>query len=159
MSNKAVIEEQELEKKIEEILRKFKTIAVVGMSRDNTKPARKVPKYLMSKGYRIIPINPFMEKTLGKKAYPNLLAVPPDIKIDIVEVFRPSEETPQIVKQAIERKKKVGDIKVIWLQEGIKNSESRKLAEEAGIEYIEDRCMYKEYERKILGREPQEDMG
>ncbi len=144
------------EERIRQILLKYKNIAVVGMSKNPQKPARKVPKYLMAHGYNIIPVNPTMEKTLGRKVYPSIADIPPDVKIDLVEVFRPSEQTPEIVRQVVERKKKVGDVKAVWLQEGIKHPESRRLAEEAGLEYVEDKCMYKEHKRLILGEEPDE---
>ncbi len=110
----------------------------------------------MAHGYHIIPVNPTMEKTLGRKVYPSIADIPPEVRIDLVEVFRPSEQTPEIVRQVVERKKKVGDVKAVWLQEGIKHPESRRLAEEAGLEYVEDRCMYKEHKRLILGEEPEE---
>jgi len=140
----------------EKILRNYKRIAVVGFSRSPHKPARKVPKFLLSRGYEIIPVNPRIDHDLGRKAYPSIADIPDDVQIEVVEIFRPSEETPEIVRQVVERKKRVGDVKAVWLQEGIKHPESRKLAEEAGLEYIEDRCMYKEYIRRLEGKEPDE---
>lgn len=138
-----------MDERVVEIFKKAKTIAVVGFSRSPEKPARKVPKFLKSKGYRIIPINPFIDHALGEKAYPSIGEIPESIRIDVVEVFRPSQETPEIVKQVVERKKLVGDVWAVWLQEGIKHPESRKIAQEAGLTYIENRCMYKEYIRLI----------
>ena len=135
--------------RIVEIFRNAKTIAVVGFSRNPDKPARRVPKFLKSRGYRIIPINPFIDHDLGEKAYPSVSEIPEDLKIDVVEVFRPSNDTPEIVKQVAERKKRVGDVWAVWLQEGIKHPESKKIAQDAGLTYIEDKCMYKEYIRLI----------
>lgn len=131
--------------KIREIFERFKNIAVVGISRNPEKPARKVPKYLLTKGYNIIPVNPNADRILGKKSYRNLLEV--EEEIDIVEVFRPSEEVERIVKEVIERKRKRGDIYVIWLQEGIVNDKAKELAEKEGIIFIQDKCMYKEHMR------------
>ena len=128
---------------IRKIFQDYNTIAVVGMSRSTDKPARRVPAFLLTKGYNIIPVNPFVEKIVGRKSYPNLEDIPE--KIDIVEVFRPSEEALSVVKDAVKRKKLKDDIAVVWLQEGIRNEEARQLAEEAGIIFIQDRCMYKDY--------------
>jgi predicted CoA-binding protein len=104
-----------------------------------------VPAYLLSKGYDIIPVNPYVDKIVGRKSYPNLKDI--QEKIDIIEVFRPSDRVLDVVKEALVRKEERGDIAVIWLQEGIQNEEARKLAEEAGIVFVQDRCMYKEFKR------------
>lgn len=141
---------------IEYILKNYKNIAVVGISRDPHKPARRVPKFLKAHGYNIIPVNPFADEILGRRSYKDLLEIPKDIQIDIVEIFRPSKDVTPIVEQAIERHKSYGDVKVIWMQEGIKNEEAKKKAEEVGITVIQDRCMYKEYVRQIERREPEE---
>ncbi|NIP67474.1 CoA-binding protein, partial [Candidatus Bathyarchaeota archaeon] len=132
-------------------LEKYKTIAVVGMSRDETKPAHYVPAYFSEKGYDIIPINPKAKEILGARCYKSINEV--DEEIEILNVFRPSEKAAEVVKSAIERRKARGDVNVIWLQEGITSKEARKLAEEAEIEYFEDRCMYKEYVRILPDRE------
>lgn len=133
------------EDRIREIFENYRNIAVVGISRNPDKPSRKVPKYLLSKGYNIIPVNPHAGEIFGKKSYKNLLEV--EEEIDIVEVFRPSKEAKEVVQEAIERKNKRGDIKVIWLQEGIKNEEAKKLAEKKGMIFVQDKCMYKEHIR------------
>lgn len=138
-----------MDERILEVFKRAKTIAVVGFSRSSEKPARKVPKFLKSKGYRIIPVNPLITHDLGEKAYPSVSAIPDNIRIDVVEIFRPSEDTPEIVEQVAKRKRTVGDVWAVWLQEGIKNPESRRIAEEVRLIYIEDRCMYKEYKRLI----------
>jgi hypothetical protein len=130
---------------IREIFKKYKTIAVYGMSKNREKPAHTVPAYLLLQGYTIIPINPSAEEILNRKCYPTMKAV--EETIDILEVFRPSDEAPDIVREAVERKRERGDIAVIWLQEGIINDVARRLAEEAGIAFVQDRCMYKEYRR------------
>ncbi len=128
---------------MQEIYSNYKTIAVYGMSTNPAKPAHNVPEFLDSKGYNIIPINPGADEIIGKKAYARLADIPDEI--DILDVFRPSEQALGVVEEAVERKKAKGDIKLIWLQEGIINDEAKKLAEENGIEFIQDKCMLKEY--------------
>ena len=128
---------------IKDIFEKYKTIAVYGMSASPNKAAHNVPAFFHREGFRIIPINPHADEILGLKVYRNLIDIPE--KIDIVNVFRPSEDAELVVNEAIERFKKVGDIKVIWLQEGIFSNEGKKAAIKNGIFFVEDRCMYKEY--------------
>jgi hypothetical protein len=126
--------------KEKEILEKYKTIAVIGCSTNPEKPAHYVPKYLKEHGYKIIPVNPFADEILGEKAYPSLLDVPEEV--EVVEVFRPADETPGIVRQAIEK-----GAKAVWLQEGIVNEEASNLARDAGIEFVMDRCMMVEHRK------------
>ncbi|KJR41589.1 CoA-binding domain-containing protein [Candidatus Magnetoovum chiemensis] len=130
---------------LKEIFTTYRNIAVYGMSKNPVKPANMVPSFLYSKGYNIIPINPAADSILGKKPYPNLLEV--EENIDLVEVFRRSKDALDVVKQAIERKRTRGDIKAIWLQSGIINEEGRELAQNEGIRFVQDRCMYTEYLR------------
>jgi predicted CoA-binding protein len=128
------------DKELKEILRSSKTIAVVGCSRDPEKDAHKVPKYLKEKGYKIIPVNPFAEEILGEKAYKNLSEIKEEV--DIVDIFRPSEECLEIVKEAVKLKPKV-----IWMQLGIENKEAEKLAKENKIKVVMNKCIMKEYQR------------
>jgi predicted CoA-binding protein len=130
---------------IKKILLENKTIAVYGMSKNPSKPAHYVPMFLFQQGYNIIPINPSADEIAGLKCYKNLLDIPD--KIDILNVFRPSEQALEVVKEAVERKMTNGDIQIIWLQEGIFNHEAKKLAEDNGIEFVQDKCMLKEYNR------------
>ena len=118
----------------------FKKIAVVGMSRHSNKAAHFVPKYLLEQGYDVTPINPIADEILGKKSYPNISSV--NSHIDIVDVFRPSDQVLQVVQDAIKKKPKV-----IWLQEGIHNSEAEELARSNGIMVIFNRCMLAEHQR------------
>lgn len=134
----------EEEEKIRQIL-SFKNIAVVGMSDNPEKPSNRVPAYLMKQGYKIIPVNPTKDEIMGIKSYKSLLDI--EDEIDVVNVFRRPEHVLEVVKDAIERKKKRGDIKAIWLQEGIINDEAKKLAEENGLLFIQDKCMFKEHLR------------
>jgi predicted CoA-binding protein len=126
-----------------EIFSNYKNIAVYGMSKNPSKPSNSVPVFFIGKGYNIIPVNPTIEEVEGRKSYPNIADVPD--KIDILNVFRRSEQCLEVVEEAVARKKLKGDISLIWLQEGIVNDEAKKLAEENGIEFVQDKCMYQEY--------------
>jgi predicted CoA-binding protein len=132
------------EEKIKQIF-SFKNIAVVGMSDNPEKPSNRVPAYLMKQGYKIIPINPTKDEIMGLKSYKSLLEV--EDEIDVVDVFRRPEQVLEVVRDAIERKKQRGDIKAIWLQEGIVNDEAKRLAEENGLLFIQDKCMFREHLR------------
>ena len=130
---------------IKSILEKYKTIAVVGLSKDPAKDSHKVAKYLKTKGYRIIPINPSADVILGEKCYKSLLDVPETI--EIVDIFRPAKDVPPIVDQAIELKRKLGNPRVIWMQLGIVNEEAAKRAKNASLTVVMDKCMMKEHKR------------
>ncbi len=116
-----------------EILERTKTIAVVGASRDPDKAGGSVPLGLQRRGFRIIPINPFAEELFGEKVYRSLLDVPE--KVDLVDVFRPARDAPEIARQAVA----VG-AKALWLQLDIRSAEARQVAEAAGLDYVEDEC-------------------
>lgn len=125
-------------------IRKFytlKNIAVVGMSKNEDKSAHYVPKYLIDHGYNVIPVNPTATEILGRKSYPKVSSV--QDRIDIVDVFRPSEDVPGVVEDTL---KKVG-IKVIWMQEGIYSKEAEKMAKEKDISVVYNRCMMAEHKR------------
>jgi predicted CoA-binding protein len=128
----------------DEEIKKFytlKNIAVVGMSKNEDKPAHYVPKYLIDHGYNVIPVNPTAIEILGRKSYPTVSSVPD--KIDIVDIFRRSEDVPSVVEDTI---KKEG-IKVIWMQEGIYSKEAEKMAKEKDISAVYNRCMMAEHRR------------
>jgi len=131
------------ENEINEILRNYRNVAVVGLSRDIDKDSHKVAEYLKYKGYKIIPINPFADEILGEKCYKSLLDLPYDIKrlIEIVDIFRPSKEILPIVEQVLQLRREYGRPFVIWMQLGIVNQEAAKMAKEAGMKVIMDRCM------------------
>jgi predicted CoA-binding protein len=118
----------------------LKNVAVVGMSKNQGKAAHYVPKYLSENGYNIIPVNPTADQILDKKCYHSLDEI--DQAIDIVDVFRPSDQVLPFVKEAIKKKPKV-----IWLQEGIHNSEAEELARKEGIKVVFNRCMLAEHQR------------
>lgn len=136
-------------KKTQSILEKYKRVAVYGMSKDPEKAAHRVPAYLLSQGFDVSPVNPSAASILERKCYDSLKAV--EGHIDIVNVFRPSKEAVNIVKEAMARRKEKGDIAVIWLQEGIKNGEAKNLAEKNGIIFVQDTCMLKEHKRLFSG--------
>ena len=128
---------------IRNILEKYRNIAVFGMSKDPGKEAHWIPEYLASKGYQILCVNPTVEHFEKWDCYPDLASVPK--RIDIVQVFRRSEEALAPVQEAVARKKKKGDVYVVWLQKGIRNEEARRLAKANDIFFVQDRCMYEEY--------------
>jgi len=128
----------------DEEIKKFytlKNIAVVGMSKNEDKPAHYVPKYLIDHGYNVIPVNPTATEILGRKSYPTVTSIPD--KIDIVDIFRRSEDVPSVVQDAINK----DGIKVIWMQEGIYSKEAEKMAEEKDISAVYNRCMMAEHRR------------
>ena len=116
-----------------EILARAGTIAVVGASRDPFKPGGSVPPGLQQRGFRIIPVNPFADELFGERVYRSLLDVPE--QIDIVDVFRPAADAPEIARQAVA----VG-ARALWLQLDIRSEEARRIAAEAGMDYVEDEC-------------------
>jgi uncharacterized protein len=116
-----------------EILSGATTIAVVGASRDPSKAGGSVPEGLQRRGFRIIPVNPFADELFGEKAYRSLLDVPE--KIDLVDVFRPAKDAPAIARDAAA----IG-ARALWLQLDIRSDEARRIAEAAGMEYVEDEC-------------------
>jgi len=118
----------------------LKNVAVIGMSKNQEKAAHYVPKYLSQNGYNIMPVNPTADEILEKKCYPSVEDVPETI--DIVDVFRPSDQVLPVVQQAIKKKPKV-----IWLQEGIHNAEAEELARKEGIKVVFNRCMLAEHQR------------
>ena len=126
----------------EEIKQVFslKRVAVIGMSTHSAKAAHFVPKYLSEQGFDITPINPNAVEILGKKSYQDILSL--DHPVDIVDIFRPSEDVLPFVEDAIKKKPKV-----IWLQEGIHNIEAENLAREHGIDVVFNRCMLAEHQR------------
>lgn len=131
---------------IKKALSASKTIAVVGCSATPGKAAHEIPRYLQAHGYRIVPINPNSDNILGEKAYPSLQAIPKDITIDIIDIFRPAKDTPQIVRQAISLSPRP---KLIWLQSGITSEESAKIAETHKVPIIMNHCIMVEHRRLL----------
>lgn len=119
------------------LLEESRHIAVIGMSRDPAKAARRVPSYLAARGYEVSPINPFAERILGRPTYPDLASVEKDI--DIVLIFRPSEEAGVHIEEAMKRPERPA----IWLQEGIRDDAAATKARHAGFIVVQDLCIYK----------------
>jgi predicted CoA-binding protein len=124
-----------------------KTIAVVGASPDPRKYANSVPTYLQGQGYRIIPVNPSYPEVLGETSYPTLLDIPEPV--DVVDVFRPAAETPEIAENAVA----IG-ANVLWLQLGIVSEEAARIAADAGLEVVMDNCMGAMHAKLGLGPGP-----
>jgi len=127
----------------------YKTIAVVGLSRDPNKDSYKVAEYLKANGYRIIPVNPFADEILGEKCYKSLLEIPEEVQktIEVVDIFRPSQDVLPIIEQVVQLKQKHGKPHVVWMQLGIINNQAAELAEKAGLEVVMDRCLMIEHKR------------
>jgi predicted CoA-binding protein len=135
------------ESEVTEILNKYKVVAVVGLSDQLGKPSHRVAAYLKQHGYKIIPVNPTIEKALGEKAYKSLLEIPAGIQktIDIVDIFRKSEDVPIVVEQAIQLKRSVGRPFVVWMQLDIVNEAAAETARQAGLVVVMDKCLMKEH--------------
>ncbi|HEY2552266.1 MAG TPA: CoA-binding protein [Streptosporangiaceae bacterium] len=128
---------------VERILRTYRTITVVGASNAREKAAHYVPAHMQRHGWRIVPVNPNAGQVLGETAYPALADVPE--QVGLVDVFRPSAATPDIARQAV-----AAGATALWLQLGIASGESRQIAENAGLLYVEDRCLIIEQRRLSL---------
>src|SRR5512136_2364116 len=130
------------EEDIKKILSNFKTVAVVGISPKEDRPSYIVASYLKSKGYRIIPVRPDGEEILGETVFHSLFEIPKDIGVEVVDIFRKSENVPPIVEEAIQRR-----AKVVWMQEGVIHKEAGVKAEKAGLKVVMDRCMKKDHQK------------
>jgi len=122
------------------ILNNYHIIAMVGLSPDPNRPSHRVAKYLINHGYKVIPVNPDTQEILGIRSYSDMSSIPEPI--EIVDIFRRSEEVMPIVDEAI----KIG-AKVVWMQEGVINEEAASKARDAGLLVVMDRCMLKEHKR------------
>ena len=140
------------QREIEEALQKHKIVAVVGLSRDKTKPSYEVSEYMKNHGFRIVPINPFVDEVLGEKSYSSLLEIPTEIQstIEIVNIFRRSEDVPPILEQAVKLKNAHGKPQVIWMQLGIINQQAAEKARRAGLLVVMDRCIMVEHKRLFI---------
>lgn len=132
---------------VKEILIKYRTVAVVGVSRDPSKDSHRVAKYLQSQGFHVIPVNPTADEVLGEKCYESLLEMPADVQrnVEIVDIFRPSSDTPAIVEQAVKLKERYDKPYVVWMQLGIINEQAAETARQAGITVVMNRCMMQEH--------------
>jgi predicted CoA-binding protein len=129
----------------EKILDSSRTVAVVGLSSKSDRPSYKVASYLKEQGYKIIPVNPTEKDILGELCYPDLSSIPESV--DVVDIFRRSEDVPPIVEETI----RIG-AKAVWMQEGVINEEAANRAREAGLMVVMDKCMLKEHRNLRSGR-------
>ena len=127
---------------VRDILEKSKVIAVVGLSPKPERDSHEVAKYLQDQGYRIVPVNPRADTILGEKSYPDLASIPE--KVDVVDIFRRSDDVPPVVDQAIY----IG-AKAVWMQLGIVNEDAAAKAREAGLGVVMDRCMLVEHRNLV----------
>jgi len=130
------------EREIDEILSSAKTIAVVGLSEKVDRESHLVARYLQAKGYRVIPVNPAVAEVLGERSYPDLVSIPPEIAIDVVDIFRKPEFIPAVVDAAIPRA-----ARAVWMQLGLVHNAAAEKARAAGLEVVMDRCMKVEHAR------------
>jgi predicted CoA-binding protein len=126
---------------IAKVLSESKTIAIVGLSSNPSKPSYDVANYLQGQGFKIIPVNPALTEALGEKAYPDVLSIPGSV--DVVDIFRNPDAVPAIVEQAIAKK-----AKVVWMQPGAENTQAAERARQAGLEVIVGVCMMREHRER-----------
>ncbi|HLN89157.1 MAG TPA: CoA-binding protein [Candidatus Binatia bacterium] len=137
------------EDQIKDIFEKAKAIAVVGLSKEPEKDSHKVSVYLQQHGYRIVPVNPFVDEVLGEKSYTSLLDIPTEIQkiIDVVDIFRHSEDVLPVVGQAIQLKARFSKLLTVWMQMGIVNEQAAEAARETGLIVVMDKCLMVEHKR------------
>jgi uncharacterized protein len=128
-----------------DILERFKTIVVVGLSSEEWRPSYRVTRYMQEQGYRIIPVNPNETEVLGEQAYATIGDVPGPI--EFVDVFRRPEFAPQVIEEAV-----AAGAKAVWLQQGIRSEEAKRKAEEAGLLFVQDRCVLQEHQKMVRQR-------
>jgi uncharacterized protein len=140
--------------KIKEILCTCKTIAVVGLSREPEKDSYRVAAYMKKQGYRIIPVNPFVDEVLAEKSYKSLLGIPTEIQkeIDVVDVFRRAEDVSPVVEQTVKLRELHGKQFVVWMQLGIINQKAAATARKAGLTVIIDKCIMQEHKQLFKKR-------
>lgn len=136
------------------LLGEARVIAVVGISSKEWRPSHEVASYLQDHGYRIVPINPNETEVLGERAYPSLLDIPDDVQVDVVDVFRRSEHTPDVARHAV----KVG-ARLLWLQEGIVSEEAARIAQEGGLDVIMGVCIRQVRQRLMAAEAEAEQRG
>lgn len=124
------------DRELRALLGAAQTIAVVGLSSNPDRPSNSVAAYLQEHGYRIVPVNPRETEVLGERAYPSLSDIPGDVHIDVVDVFRRAEDTPDVARDAVAM-----GARVLWLQDGIVNEEAYRIASDAGLEVIMGVCI------------------
>lgn len=132
-----------------ERLKEANTIAIIGCSANKYRTSYHIASYLKENGYRIIPVNPNYEEVLGQKCYPRMDEVPSDAKIDIVDIFRDSQYTADMVSDVIDWSEKTGQQPLIWTQLAVSSNDAKSMAQEAGLDYVENRCIMVEHSRNM----------
>ena len=130
-----------------EILSEAKTIAVVGCSDNPARTSNAIARYLLGAGYRVIPVNPEHTEILGETCYPSTKAIPDDVHVDIVNIFRRPAHTADMVRDVLDRIARTGEKPVIWTQIGVSSNEAQELSESAGLLYVKNRCIMVEHAR------------
>ena len=146
-------DENPAENTLKMILSEYRNVAVVGLSNDPARPSYGVAEYLKNHGFHIVPVNPFVTEVLGEKSYKSLLEMPAEMQkiIEVVDIFRRSEDVPPIVEQAIQMKMLYGVLRVIWMQLGVVNEQAAELARKAGLIVVMDNCMRQQHQH-LLGK-------
>ncbi|HLN50736.1 MAG: CoA-binding protein [Thermoplasmata archaeon] len=124
------------------VLERARTIAVVGLSDKPARDSNEIARYLQSQGYRIVPVNPMVREVLGERSYPSVAEIPHDIRVDIVDVFRKSEQVPPVVDEAIAR-----PVPTVWMQLGVENAEASARGRRAGLTVFENLCIMVQHRR------------
>jgi len=130
---------------LRELLQRSRTVAVVGLSDKPDRDSNQVARYLQSNGYRVIPVNPMAPEILGEKSYPSLAAIPKEIRVDLVDIFRRSDQVEPVVAEALDRPEVLG----IWMQLGVAHPAAAARARAAGRVVVEDRCVMQEHRRLV----------
>lgn len=137
------------ESETEDLLRRARTIAIVGLSDRPDRDSSEVARYLLSQGYEVIPVNPNLGEVLGLRAFPSISVIPSDRRIDIVDVFRRSDQVGPIVAEAVAR-----GVGAVWMQLGVENEEAAALARGNGIPVLQNLCIMQEHRRLRIGPVP-----
>jgi predicted CoA-binding protein len=134
---------------VKKILMTYRTVAVVGLSRDPSKESYSVAEYLKRHGFHVIPVNPVADEILGEKCYKSLMDMPADVQktIEVVDIFRPSADVPPIVEEAVKLRRMYGVPFVVWMQLGIVNEQAAETARKVGLTVIMNKCMMREHKR------------
>ena len=126
---------------IADTLRSARVIAVVGCSPRGFQTSHRIARYIQEAGFQMVPVNPHHDEILGEACYPDLVSIPDDVEVDVVDVFRRSEFTAAVVRDAADRAERTGRRPLIWTQIGVHSPEAERLADEAGLPYVANRCL------------------
>ncbi|HET6527686.1 MAG TPA: CoA-binding protein [Balneolaceae bacterium] len=134
---------------MDKLLKKAKGVAIIGCSAVKYRTSYHIASYLKENGLRILPVNPGYDEVLGEKCYDSVKDIPEDIQVDIVDIFRDSQYTAEMVRETIEWANETGRKPVIWTQLDVSSPEAKSLAEEAGFDYVENKCIMVEHSKKL----------